>query len=150
MNRATAEPLIATEGVIIGRLVCISESGQALVSFAAGASQSWAARSCVPLMIEQIGREVVIVFEGGSQDKPIVVGVLEPPGHAERHGNAEHVTARVDGARVVIAAKNEIVLECGEASITLTRAGKILIRGAYVSTHSSGVHRIKGATVEIN
>jgi len=50
----------------------------------------------------------------------------------------------------VLKAKQEIVLECGRASITLTSAGKVLIRGAYLSSRSSGVHRIKGASVEIN
>ncbi|MEP7119602.1 MAG: hypothetical protein ABJE95_01785, partial [Byssovorax sp.] len=36
------------------------------------------------------------------------------------------------------------------SSITLTRAGKILIRGAYVLTRSSGVNRIQGGSVQIN
>ena len=44
----------------------------------------------------------------------------------------------------------EIVLRCGEASITLTRAGKVLIRGTYILTRSSGANRVKGAAVEIN
>ncbi len=39
-------------------------------------------------------------------------------------------TATADGERLVLTAEKEIVLECGKASITLTRAGKILIRGA--------------------
>jgi hypothetical protein len=60
------------------------------------------------------------------------------------------VTAEIDGKQVVLAAEEQIVLRCGEASITLTRAGKILIRGAYLSSHSTGVNRITGATVEIN
>jgi hypothetical protein len=47
-------------------------------------------------------------------------------------------------------AGKEIVLRCGDASITLTRAGKILIKGAYVLSRSSGVNRIQGGAVEIN
>jgi hypothetical protein len=58
--------------------------------------------------------------------------------------------AELDGERVVLSAEREISLKCGEASITLTAAGKILIRGTYVLTRSSGANRIKGATVEIN
>jgi len=54
---------------------------------------------------------------------------------------------RVDGERVVFDAKKEIVLRCGKASITLTRAGKVLIRGAYLLNRSSGVNRIKGGSV---
>ena len=51
---------------------------------------------------------------------------------------------------MVLKAQQEIVLECGKASITLTRAGKVLIRGAYLLSRSSGVNRIKGGSVQIN
>lgn len=60
------------------------------------------------------------------------------------------IDVTVDGRRTVITAEDEIVLRCGKASITLTKAGKILIRGAYVSSRSSGVNRIKGGSVQIN
>jgi hypothetical protein len=56
----------------------------------------------------------------------------------------------VDGKRFVFTAEDEIVLRCGRASITLTRAGKVLIRGAYLLNRSSGVNRIKGGSVQIN
>ncbi len=60
------------------------------------------------------------------------------------------INVTIDGRRKVITAEDEIVLRCGKASITLTKAGKILIRGAYVSSRSSGVNRIKGGSVQIN
>ena len=60
------------------------------------------------------------------------------------------VTAQVDDQRVVLTAEREIVLRCGEASITLTRAGKVLIKGTYVLSRSSGYNKIKGAAVDIN
>jgi hypothetical protein len=41
-------------------------------------------------------------------------------------------------------------LQCGKASITLTRAGKVLINGAYVSSRSSGVNRLKGGSIQLN
>jgi len=55
-----------------------------------------------------------------------------------------------DGESIRINGQKEIVLRCGLASITLTRDGKILLRGAYVQSRSSGVNRIKGASVQIN
>jgi hypothetical protein len=42
------------------------------------------------------------------------------------------------------------VFRFGQASITLTRAGKVLIRGAYLLSRSSGVNLITGGSVEIN
>jgi uncharacterized protein (DUF2345 family) len=56
----------------------------------------------------------------------------------------------VDGKRVVIDARDEIVLQCGKASITLRRNGRIVIRGTYVETRSQGTNRIKGGNVQIN
>ena len=58
--------------------------------------------------------------------------------------------AHIDGERLEFSAEREIVLRCGKASITLTREGKVLIKGAYLSSRSSGVNRIKGGSVQIN
>jgi len=49
-----------------------------------------------------------------------------------------------------VSAKEQLVLRCGKASITLTKAGKIVIDGAYISCRSSGVYRIKGGSVQLN
>ena len=59
-------------------------------------------------------------------------------------------TSWVDGRRVEFEAADEIVLLCGQASITLRRNGRIVIRGTYVETRSKGVNRIKGGSVQIN
>lgn len=72
----------------------------------------------------------------------------EPPESVLEAERPEEVI--VDGKKVIFDAKDEIVLRCGKASITLTRAGKILIRGAYLLNRSSGVNRIKGGSVQIN
>lgn len=56
----------------------------------------------------------------------------------------------VDGKRVRIVAKDEIVLECGKASITLRRNGRVIVRGTHVETNSDGTNRIKGGQVQIN
>ena len=47
-------------------------------------------------------------------------------------------------------ARKQLTLRCGKSSITLTAAGKIIIRGKYIVSRSSGVHRIKGGSVQIN
>ena len=57
--------------------------------------------------------------------------------------------AEVDGRRVCIRGADEIVLQCGEASITLRRNGKVIIKGTLVETRSSGLNRIKGAAVQV-
>ena len=136
------------------------------------------AESTVALDTLGPGDRVVLLFEESDTDRPIVVGALqttrprrtttepcdplvdgtghgeeEPAGHlALADQPLEAWSVEVDGKpqRVQIDAQRELVLRCGDASITLTRAGKVLIRGKYVSTRSAGVNRVKGATVEIN
>jgi hypothetical protein len=55
-----------------------------------------------------------------------------------------------DGERLIVTAREQLVLRCGDARITLTKAGKVLIEGKFVSSRSSGVNRIKGGSVQIN
>jgi len=71
--------------------------------------------------------------------------------HPERTTEARApFTADVDGERVLLRARKEIVLKCGKASITLTKVGKVLIRGVYLLSRSSGVNRIKSGLVQAN
>jgi hypothetical protein len=55
-----------------------------------------------------------------------------------------------DPETLCISAARELTLKCGKSSITLTAAGKLLLRGAYLLSRSSGVNRIKGGSVQIN
>jgi Domain of unknown function (DUF6484) len=156
---ATAPPSArALPGVIIGEIVGIDEDRQPLVDFVGNtAATPLVARSTAVVGPSDVGREVALLFEGGDPAQPIVLGVVQrPPETAPRTppeaiGEAARpVEANVDGERVVITAQEEIVLRCGKSSITLTRAGKVLIRGAYLLSRSSGVNRVKGGSVQIN
>jgi hypothetical protein len=111
-----------------------------------------AGRTTVRLTRPQIGSSVVLLFEGGDARRPIVVGVLQERTAAEVTTESVRppVSVQADDDRFVVSAEREIVLRCGEASITLTRAGKVLIKGTYVLSRSSGYNKIKGAAVDIN
>jgi hypothetical protein len=63
---------------------------------------------------------------------------------------AAHVQVESDGESVIVDATHELILRCGSASITLSKNGKVVIRGTYVSTTSTGVNRLKGGSIEIN
>jgi hypothetical protein len=98
----------------------------------------------------------VVLFVGGDRSKPLIVGFVEPlqpqspvsqPEEAEK---TPFVEADVDGKRVRVTARDEIVLQCGSASVTLRRNGRVIIRGTYVETRSEGTNRIKGGQVQIN
>lgn len=99
-----------------------------------GSDETLPARFLVPVPPNAGGREVALSFAGGDPRKPVVLGFLQDP----------------RPQRLELTAGSEIVIRCGKAEITLTRAGKVLIRGAYVSSRSSGVNKIKGGSVQIN
>jgi hypothetical protein len=48
----------------------------------------------------------------------------------EENSTDQKVDVRMDGNKLTLSADREIVLKCGKSSITLTRAGKIIVKGA--------------------
>jgi hypothetical protein len=86
----------------------------------------------------------------GSQTQPVETEADEAQADEAQTNPAQIIEADIDGRRVRIVAQDEIVLECGNASITLRRNGRIVIKGTYVETCSEGTNRIKGGQVRIN
>jgi hypothetical protein len=108
------------------------------------------ARMTMDLHGAHVGREVLLVFENGDPRHPIIIGCLSTGAAWPEAERPVQVEVDADGERLVVTAKSQLVLRCGKASITLTSAGKVLIQGAYVSSRSSGVNRVKGGSVQIN
>jgi hypothetical protein len=161
-----AKPTWPLPAVIVGSVTGIREDGIPLVDFDGNETgRPLAARSTANVDSTAVGREVAMLFEGGDLARPIILGMIhraEGPSTAAdssdeskgavlsaNRGSSE-IEAISDGQRVTISADKEIELRCGKASITLTRAGKVIIRGAYLLSRSSGVNRIKGGSVQIN
>ena len=140
--------LSAPQGVIVGELLALDErTREPVVCFADdGESCALVARSAVELGAFHIGHQVLLVFERGDRRLPIVIGVLSRGGEQQR----EAVLLDVDGRRLIVDAREQLVLRCGTASITLTATGKVIIEGSYVVSRSSGVNRIKGGSVQLN
>lgn len=87
-----------------------------------------------------------LLFERGDPTLPLIAGLVQPL----RPAGEPAREAQVDGKRVVIRGEEEVELRCGEASISLKKNGKLVIRGAYVETRARGTNRIKGGSVQIN
>lgn len=104
-----------------------------------------------PKPTEEIVLELLANADGG-------VALVEVPPQPEAPGgeapadepSVERAADATIPERLELTAEKEIVLRVGDASITLTRAGKIVLRGTYVLSRSSGVNKIKGGSVQIN
>jgi hypothetical protein len=156
------ENIVHVEGLRIGRIVRMDDSGCILVDYPGNACGPIVARttssvrSHISHQQNPTGREVLLAFENNNPGLPIIVDTMyslieeitEPATTVLEADEPHEVT--LDGKRISLEAENEIVLKCGKASITLTSAGKVLIKGEYVLSHSSGENRIRGGSVSIN
>jgi hypothetical protein len=152
--------------VVVGHLVLGSSLATPLVDFPGNPNGPTRARWALPVNGPLLDRAVatrqgaLLVFENGDPRLPIVTGLIwsgQPATPFQELLIAPRATpaatapeARLDGERVVLEGKREVVLKCGEASITLRSDGKLVLRGGYVETHAKGLNRIKGASVKIN
>ena len=141
--------------VVIGQFIGLELDGMPLVDYPGNPTRiPLPALTTASLDRSAAGRDVALLFADGDLTRPLVIGLIQQPAGAAEVDLGSTVDeapeARVDGERVVLTGRKEIVLKCGKASITLTRAGKVLIRGAYLLNRSSGVNRIKGGSVQIN
>jgi hypothetical protein len=97
---------------------------------------------------------VILGFVDGRPERPVILGVVdERPSVSLKprtKRTPEGVSATVDGERVVLEGKERIELRCGKASITLTKDGRVVIRGAQIVSRSTGANRVRGGSVEIN
>ncbi len=102
-----------------------------------------------------IGEQVLLVAVGGNRRQLVVCGVIARaraarPNQVAEAASAPPQTARIDGRRVVLEAADEIVLQCGQGSLTLTADGRIVIKGVDIVSRARRTNKIKGGTVNIN
>jgi hypothetical protein len=140
----------------VGRLAGAAPSGEVAVQIGTGTPTP--ARLMAGLRQNELSRptmrdrEVLVVFEQGDPGKPIILGLLADPleeviALTERE---EPTEVLLDGKKVTLEAQEEILLKCGEGSITLRKDGKIIIKGTHLLSRATGPNRIKGGSVQIN
>lgn len=159
---------IVAQQVVLAHVKGFDEQSRPVVSFiVAGQSFSFPAMATMHIPKESINRQVALSFIDGKIQQPLILGVVYSPlyeylenieispssdavAQPDKHEELIKEPVFVDGKKVTIEGSETIELRCGEASITLTKAGKILIRGKYVLNRSSGVNRIVGGSVQVN
>ena len=164
---AATHRVAAGEAIKVGWLTAGSTPAAPTVDFEGNASGPLKARTIVAFDAPSIAQAIatrqgaLLLFENGDSRLPIVVGLVSPePGAAlfasllRPETSVRDATgtpdARLEGRRVTLEGDTEVVLRCGDASITLRRDGKVILRGAYIETTAKGVNRIRGGSVKIN
>lgn len=135
------------DGLVICQLVALDGGGEPLIRIPFEFSHRIApARTAVPLDSIEPGSDVVVMFDRGDPDRPIILGRLL----ATAHSGSEVQPGTAQDDCLGLTAEREITLRCGKASITLTRSGKIILRGTYILSRASGPNKIKGGSIELN
>lgn len=128
----------AKPSVALGRFVGLDSECRAQVEIDGRENEGALAALCATDARLQVGDTLALGYIDGDAERVIILGRLQTP------------RTDVLEDELVLQADKQVTLRCGKASLVLTRAGKLLLRGAYVSSHSSGVNRIKGGSVQIN
>jgi hypothetical protein len=147
--RTTEKKVGKLAGAVRGVLAAVSAHNEPYVDFCGNSCQHPVlAVSSVPVQPSDVGKEAILLFEDGDPARPLLVGLVQLP--AEHVNSSAGCELTVDRKRLVLTAQEEVTIRCGEASITLTRAGKVLIKGSYLLSKSTGPNRVKGGSVQLN
>ncbi|WP_146155944.1 DUF6484 domain-containing protein [Enhygromyxa salina] len=158
----------------MGRIVEIDPEGRARVTFLNHEGPPVVARAIgmvAPEQLEDARREARVILLGfldGRADSPVIMSLssmaeLSPkPAEPEPEPDAELVALELERAKVmelevdgepgrqVIEAREELVLRCGDAAITLRADGTVRVIGRDITSWARRRHRIRGGSVAIN
>ena len=159
-QNAAGQRVIHPGEIIMGVILSVSAEGVYVDYDGNPTSEKLLAISTIPIVEKQIGREVALLFSNGDLTKPILMGVVfnaleEAIVQSEEESQLpleplNNIKVSTDDDRMFLEAKKEITIKCGKSSITLKEDGKILLRGTYLSSRSTGVNRILGGSVLLN
>lgn len=137
--------LTQVPGVLVDRVVGVDDHGFPLVG--ANLDEARAAQvvwiTDAPDWSRCVGLRVVVAHEDGHEERPIILGLLDPPPPPRAKVAPKPKILRVESER-------ELVIECGKSKIALRADGRIEIRGGHLISRSSGPNKIKGGSVHIN
>lgn len=98
--------------------------------------------------------DALLLFEAGDPARPVLVTLLRSATPLTdailAAAPAARKVARVDGEKVELEGREEVVLRCGKATLTLRRDGRIVLKGVDVVTEARGTQKIRGGRVQIN
>ena len=143
-----------TEGkatpIVTGRVLAVRDDGSVLVEVeGANNDKLWCDllhTSEHPTLRLSVADRVLLWFSPDGEEQGVVLGRIgtshAPSSEAQENEHKPH--------ELVIEAKENLTLKCGDGSITLRSDGKILIKGKDLVSRAGRMNRIKGGAVAIN
>ena len=152
------------DGHVVGRIVSVDHDGSASVDFPDNPrKQPIKARSALdaaaPIGSDPqrlVDAPVLLVFENGDPSLPIILGLVRDTVRPEARPPEVKISGKgirdvlIDGRRLVLEADQEMVIRCGKSRLTLTKDGRVLIRGEHVVSRATGTNKIKGGSISLN
>ncbi|WDD92048.1 DUF6484 domain-containing protein [Burkholderia sp. FERM BP-3421] len=131
-----------TDGdIAIGTITCVDALRGVYVDYPGNpAGTPLAALCAAALDAAAVGRQAALLFQQADPLRPIVLGLIrrsvEPAGAL--------------AGSLAFQSAHDLSLRCGAASLSLSRDGRIVLRGSTIASYATGTQRLRGATVEIN
>ena len=155
MKSLIKERLRSQTGAQVVTIEAIDADGNPILACPSNSlTTSKTAKSLIPLDARHIGRSVVLMNTDASQ--PLIVGLIHEQNfdqNAARSENNLHqkvLPNSVEGSTVELQSSTDLVLQCGESKIALTKAGKVLIEGLEIDISSDATNKVQGVKVEFN
>jgi hypothetical protein len=144
----------AVEGARIGRLVSVELPDRFLVDYEDNPVGPVYARAFCAVRMADVHKNVLLWFENNDPLLPIMAGVEQSGvtvGDGEtRLGTTLPFEAVREGDRIVIRAREQIEIVCGESSLVMKEDGTILVRGKWILSRAIDANAIQGGTIELN
>ncbi len=135
--------LTEVPGIAVGEVAGVDDKGRPQVRCGESAVPRTASVVWLPVAPDwsaSVGARVVVAYENGDEDQPIIIGLLDAP---RTMREAKPRTLRIESER-------ELIIECGKSKIALRADGRIEIRGGHLVSRSTGPNKVKGASIHIN
>ncbi len=145
--------------ILSGSFFGVTSEGAPLVCSPLSGPTPVVARTLVTLRNDELskatGSRVLLIYEDDDVSNPIIIGFIHDRLTEERATVAVPVEEDsrellVDGRRIVLKADEELLLSCGKSSVSLSKDGKVIIRGVHLISRASQTNKIKGGAVSIN